>query len=111
MKKYIILFVLFLLPAPHVAYSNDNLGFGAYMRDINTPAAADAVNMHDAWSENTAARIEDGTADGIVIDIERDTDQYTSDGVGNVIVKDGANVGPIINKTDLSNTVVIIKRY
>lgn len=108
MKQHIILFVFFLFFGVHVAYADD-LELNAYARDINSPADANAVRMYDAWAENLGYRIEHGLSDGIVVDEEKETDDYVSDGVGNVIVKDGANVGPIINQTDLSNTTVIIR--
>ena len=109
MRKHMILFVLFLLFGVHLAYAADDLGLNEYARDINTPADASAVKVYDAWSENMAYRIERGTSEGIVIDGANETDEYISDGVGNVIVKNGINIGPIINKTDLSDTIIIIR--
>ena len=109
MKKHIFLFVLFLFFGVNFAYASDELGFNAYLRDLNTPADANAVNIYDAWAENTAYRIEQEMTDGIVIDGKNETDEYVSDGVGNVIIKSRLNLGPIINKTDFSSTTIIIK--
>ena len=111
MKKHIILLAFLMFFGVYTAFaSEDELGLEGYSKDINSPADANATNIYNAWSENMAYRIENDISEGIIIETNKNTEDYISDGVGNVIIKEGANVGPIINKTDLSDAIVIIKK-
>ena len=92
-----------------VSAAGDDLGMTDYLRDINKSADAHAVKVSEAWAENMAYRINHGMADGVVVDGKTDKNGVLADGVGNIIVREGANVGPIINKTDISNSNVIVK--
>lgn len=70
------------------------------------------TNAHaDAWGNNMAHRIKRGYSDGVVVDGEGEYagGKVKVDGLGNVTVDQGANVGPIINQTDINNSNIIIQ--
>lgn len=102
-------FFLLLCGAMPVFAEEDPLA--SYQEDINKAADADTVTVYDAWGNNMAHRIKRGYADGVVVD---GSGEYANgkvhvDGLGNVTVEKGANVGPIINQTDIANSNVIIQ--
>ena len=82
--------------------------FAGYNEQINSEADAKAVNVYDAWANNMEYLIRHKVKDGIVVDGAADTDQYASDGLGNITVKEGAKVGTIINKQNIEDSIVII---
>ena len=53
--------------------------------------------------------IQNGMRDGVVIDGAGSyaNGRIRADGVGNINVQRGANVGSIINKTDLNNSILV----
>ncbi|WP_458400162.1 hypothetical protein [Mailhella sp.] len=82
--------------------------FADYNSQINSEADAKAVNVFEAWAGNMEYLIRHKVKDGIVVDGAADTDQYTSDGLGNITIKEGAKVDTIINNQRIENTTVII---
>jgi len=107
--KYLVLLTLFLFqaidgycipPAPDL--------FSDYNKQINSEADAHAVEMYDAWASNMENLIKNKNRKGIVVEGKNDTDQYSSDGLGNITIKEGASVGTIINKTDVEDSTIII---
>ncbi|MDD6181081.1 MAG: hypothetical protein PUB01_03280 [Desulfovibrionaceae bacterium] len=98
-----------LLLTSQNAYTADELGMSDYLRDLNKPAEAHATKVADAWSDNMAYRIEHGMADGVVVDGKTNKKGVIADGVGNIVIKKGAKVGPVINNTKINNSTVIIK--
>ena len=85
--------------------------FSDYYRDTRKPAEANATNVYNAWGENMANLIESGARDGVVVDGAGDYagGKIKVDGVGNIIVEKNANVGPVINKTKIKDSTIIIK--
>ena len=107
--KRILLFTLVILFAgvSHAAPPAPDL-FAGYSKEINSEADAKAVNVYNAWANNMKNLIKKGAKDGIVVDKAADTDQYTSDGLGNVTVKEGAKVGTIIVDIPIEDSTIII---
>lgn len=102
---------VFFLISVNPAMADEDI-FSDYNAAIQKPAEANAVNVYNAYSDNLANMIEHGFRDGVVID---GAGSYAggkvhADGVGNVQVDRGANVGPIINQTQMKNSTVIIKK-
>ena len=115
MKKYFFIqaAVLFCVLCPFLstAIAEEDL-FGEYRADMRKDADAKDTNVYKAYGENMANLIESGRKEGIVITGEGEwaDGKVHADGAGNVVVDKDANVkGPIINKTKIENTTVIIK--
>ena len=101
--------MLFL--ASSAALAEDDL-FGEYRADMRKDADATAANVYNAYGENMAELIKSGRREGIVVTGEGEwaDGKVRADGAGNVVVDKDANIkGPIINKTKIENTTVIIK--
>lgn len=112
--RYIFIFTVIALASFFscaMAHADENI-FGDYNKDIQKPAEANATNVYNAWGDNMANLIESGYRDGVVIDGEGEYagGKVRADGVGNVVVDKNANIGPIINKTEIKDSTVIIKR-
>ena len=110
-SKYILMFIVtYILMTPNVSKADEDI-FADYKNDMRKPAESRAANVYRAWGDNMAVHIEKGVKDGIVIDGAGSYGggKVTADGVGNVTVDKGANVGPIINKTEIKNAPVIIR--
>lgn len=111
MKTYsfIMTFVLMCCYAGSASAEEDPLA--EYQQEINKPADANTINIYDAWGNNMAHRIKNGYAEGVVVDGEGEYagGKVRVDGLGNVTVDKGANVGPIINQTDINNSNIIIQ--
>lgn len=105
----IIAFVLMYCSAVSASAEEDPLA--DYQHEINKPADANTINIYDAWGNNMAHRIKHGYAEGVVVDGEGEYagGKVKVDGLGNVTVDRGANVGPIINQTDINNSNIIIQ--
>lgn len=84
--------------------------FGDYNRAINSQAEARTNELHSAWGENMAHNITNKRKNGIVVTGPADNELYHSDGLGNVTIKKGANVGTVINKTEANNSTIIIQQ-
>jgi len=109
--KYIPMTLLaFMMMPPSVSVAQEDI-FADYKNDMRKPAESRAANVYRAWGDNMAVHIEKGVKDGIVIDGAGSYagGKVNADGVGNVTVDKGANVGPIINKTEIKNSPVIIR--
>ena len=93
------------------ADENKNI-FADYTSDIRKPADAKANNVYNAWGDNMANLIESGYRDGVVVTGEGDyaKGKVRADGAGNIVVDKYANVGPIINKPNFSNTNIVIRK-
>ncbi|WP_206214262.1 hypothetical protein [Desulfovibrio sp. ZJ369] len=102
--------VVFSLIGTGVSVAEEDI-FADYKNDMRKPAESRATNVYKAWGDNMAAHIEKGVKSGIVIDGAGSYGggKVRADGVGNVTVDKGANVGPIINKTEIKNSPVIIR--
>lgn len=85
--------------------------FADYNKSVQKPADAKANNVYQAWGENMANMINSGYRDGVVVDGEGSYagGKVRADGVGNVVVDKNANVGPVINRTDVNNSTIIIQ--
>ncbi len=85
--------------------------FAEYKTDMQRPAESNTTNVYKAWGDNMAVHIENGIKDGIVVNRAGSYagGKVHSDGVGNVTVDPGANVGPIINDTEIRNSPVIFR--
>ncbi len=105
---YILCGVLFAFSPLPVQAEDDP--YAEYLSDIRKEADAQVKSVYNAWGNNMAYRISNGLADGIVIEGEGDyaDGKIHADGVGNVVIDKDAIVGPIINRTDISNTTVIM---
>ena len=99
-----------LLPLSAVHAEEDI--YADYNADVRKPADAKANKVYSAWANNMAYQIEHGNKDGVVINGEGDyaDGKVHADGVGNVKVDKNANVGPIVNKTEIENSTVIIQK-
>lgn len=107
MKIITIIFIFFL-------YSNAHADeFSDYNKDISGEAKASTKNIYNAWADNMTYNIKNKNKDGIIINGEMNDKNIESDGFGNVTIKKGANVGPIIIDQDNSNATIIFnkKRY
>lgn len=108
---FMVVAVIFcLLPAVPAQAADDDL-FKDYNAAIQKPAEANATNVYNAYADNLANMIESGYRDGVVIKGEGSYagGKVHADGVGNIMVGRGANVGPIVNQTKLQNSTVVIK--
>lgn len=106
-----LLFLILTMLVGSSAMAMDEDPMAEYTRDINKPADANTNNVYNAWADNMAHRIKNGYADGVVIDGEGDyaDGKIHADGLGNVYVDKNANVGPIINQTEIDNSNIIIQ--
>lgn len=116
MKRYLCIMIFVLLSSTAVSVSAEEDPLAEYQQEINKPADADVINVYDAWGNNMVHRIKRGYADGVVVDGagEYADGKVKVDGLGNVAIDKGANVGPVINQTEINNSNVIIqnnKRY
>lgn len=114
MKKHFIMFTMVLSCAVSLSsiHADEDI-FKDYNTSINKPAEANSTNVYSAWAENMANLIGHGRKKGIVINGEGDYagGKVHADGVGNVVVNRGARItGPIINKTEIKNSAVVIKQ-
>lgn len=111
--KYIsiLLFVVVQTVFPLAANAEEDI-FADYNKDMSKPADANVVGVYDAWGNNMAHRIKNGYSEGVVIDGAGDyaDGKVHVDGMGNVVIDKNANVGPVINQTDLNNSTVIIQQ-
>ena len=82
--------------------------FSEYNKQINSEADAKSIEIYNAWADNMENLIEHKKRKGIVVHGKEETDKYSSDGLGNIIIKEGANIGTIINKTDIEDSTVIL---
>lgn len=99
-------FLLFLLVGTPVMADE----FSDYNKDIMGEARAKVTNIYDAWGNNMVYNIQRGVKDGIVVDEPMNTPEIQADGLGNIIIKEGANVGTVINRPDASNTTIFIQK-
>lgn len=113
--KYVFLPVLFVCALligtfSPVKAADEDL-FGDYRKDLAKDAEAKSVNVYNAWGDNMANLIESGAREGVVIDGSGSYagGKIKSDSVGNVQIDRYANVGPVINKTTLNNTLLIMQ--
>lgn len=106
-KLCIIIFCLLCAGICHAAPPAPDL-FGEYNKQINYEADAKATAIYDAWSNNMENLIRNRIKEGIIVEGVADTEKYSSDGVGNITIKEGAEVGTIINKTNTENSTIII---
>ncbi len=113
MKKHLVIFAaIFSCVLPLSSVHADEDPMAGYNADIQKPADAKVYNINSAWAENNANLIEHGRKKGIVIKGAGDyaNGKVHADGVGNVVVDKDARVrGPIINKTEIKNSTVVIK--
>lgn len=103
------LFVSSLLLSANPVFAEDEKDiFADYNADIRKSADAKASNVYNAWGENMANLISSGLRDGIVVDGAGSyaNGKVQADGVGNINVAKGANVGTLINKTTLKNSII-----
>lgn len=86
--------------------------FADYNKSIQKPADAKTTNVYEAWGENIANMINSGYRDGVVVDGPGDygNGKIRADGVGNVLIDKNANVGPVINQTDVKNSTIVIQQ-
>lgn len=84
--------------------------FSDYNKDIMGEARAKVTNIYDAWGNNMVYNIQRGVKEGIVVDGPMDTPEIQADGLGNIVIKEGANVGTVINRPDASNTTIFIQK-
>lgn len=96
----------------HAVRAEEEDLFADYYKDTRKSADARVTNVYSAWGENMANLIKQNHRDGVVIDGKGEyaDGKIHADGVGNVIVDKNANVGPVINKTEIKNSTVVIKR-
>ncbi|SDG04986.1 hypothetical protein [Desulfovibrio legallii] len=111
--KHILLYIAIIfkiLAAQPVAAEEDI--FADYNKDMSKPADANVMGVYDAWGNNMAHRIKNGYSDGVVIDGPGSyaDGAVRADGLGNVVIDKNANVGPVINQTDINNSTVIIQQ-
>lgn len=93
-----------------VLAADENI-FGDYAKDLNKEAEAKSTNVYNAWGDNMANMIEKGARDGVVINGSGSYagGKIKSDGLGNIAIERGANVGPVINKTTIKDSTVIFR--
>ena len=105
-----IFMIFFYLASTNLSYSIPPAPdlFSDYNKQINSEADAHAVEMYDAWASNMENLIKNKHRKGIVVEGKNETDQYSSDGLGNITIKEGASVGTIMNKTDVEDSTIII---
>lgn len=82
--------------------------FSDYNKQINSEADAKSINVYDAWANNIENLIRTKHKKGIIVEEAIETDQYISDGLGNITIKEGADVGTVINKTNTENSTIVI---
>ena len=82
-----------------------------YMKDINGEAKAKTTRYRSAWGKNMSYQIKRKVRDGIVVDSSRQqiTNKYISDGLGNVIIRDGARVNTVVNESTIKDTTIILQ--
>ncbi|MBQ7607345.1 MAG: hypothetical protein IJU76_05185 [Desulfovibrionaceae bacterium] len=107
----LILSAFFLSLSAGLVYAEDEKDlFADYYADIRKSADAKTANVYNAWGENMSHLIESGLRSGTVVTGEGNYagGKVRADGVGNINVDKYANVGPIINKTKVENSSVIV---
>lgn len=115
MKEYTIILIsaFFIVTFINISNAEDDDIFSEYNSAIQKHADAQNTNVYSAWGNNMSNLGEHGRKKNVLV-IKGEGDyangKVHADGLGNVLVKQGAKInGPIINKTDLKNTTVIIQ--
>lgn len=109
-KKFIFCLCVSCLPfLASPAFSEEKDIFADYNADINKHADAKASSVYNAWGENMANMIQSGYRDGVVINGAGSYagGKVQANGVGNINVARGANMGPIINNTKLDGSTIV----
>lgn len=99
------------LSTPYTLIAEEDI-FADYNKSVQKPADAKVTNVYEAWGENMANMINSGYRDGVVVDGpgEYGNGKIRADGVGNVLIDKNANVGPVINQTDVKNSTIVIQQ-
>lgn len=110
-KQCLRIILFFIILQPGSVFAGEDC-FAAYQSDLEKEAGAKVTSVYDAWGNNMANMIKSGHKSGIVIDSAGDyaDGKIHVDGLGNVVVDKNANVGPIINQSEINNTTVIMNR-
>ena len=110
MKFLFIMVVIVVFPLYcHAAPPAPDL-FADYNKSIQSEADAKNINMLKAWSSNIENLVKSKHKKGIVVNGECDNELYSSDALGNITIKEGADVGVIINNTTIDDSNVIINK-
>ena len=104
----IVCFFVVLCP---LANAEDEDIFADYNKAMRKTAESNTTNVYNAYGDNMANMIESGYRDGIVVKGSGSFagGKVKADGLGNVFVDKHANVGPVINKSKIQNSTVILK--
>ena len=105
----ILILIAFLAIPCHAAPPAPDL-FAGYNEQISSQADAKATESYGVWASNMENLIRHNAKKGIIIEGPSDNDLYSSDGAGNVTIKEGASVGTVINNFDSTNSTIIIKK-
>ena len=107
---FIIVFLLVIIMPSYMCHAAPPAPdlFAGYNKQIHSEADAKNTNIYDAWSNNMENLIRNKIKKGIIVEGAADTDQYRSDGIGNITIKNGAKIGTIINKTTTEDSTIII---